>query len=176
MQYKSIPSHPNYFVNENGIIVDAGGNYVSVSQDYYGYLYTHLDNEKVYIHEIVASLYLNSQTRDPEFEKFIVHKDNDILHNHYSNLKFSPYPENIESFLDRKVYSNMDKLGAKQANKVSQYVVYNDETGNYVICKDRIAVSELIHYELISLKNMVGNDRKISLGPYKGYKIKRVTK
>ena len=38
----------------------------------------------------------------------------------------------------------------------------------------RSNVSDKIGYSEISLKNMVGNDREIALGPYKGYKIKNL--
>lgn len=54
----------------------------------------------------------------------------------------------------------------------STYEVYNDRDA--VFCPDRHSVADLIGYFEISLKNMVGNGRKIALGPYAGYQIRNL--
>lgn len=54
------------------------------------------------------------------------------------------------------------------------YEVFNDDTGDSIYCDCRSDVSDLIGYSEISLKNMVGNGRKIALGPYAGYQIRNL--
>ena len=53
----------------------------------------------------------------------------------------------------------------------SPYSIYNNKETIY--CSNRNEVALRIEYELVSLKNMVGNGRVISKGPYQGYQIKR---
>ena len=47
----------------------------------------------------------------------------------------------------------------------------NKDTEDCVICHGRADVAQTIQYKEISLKNMVGNERKIAFGPYAGYNI-----
>ena len=51
--------------------------------------------------------------------------------------------------------------------------MYNDN-GDSLICSSRSNLAGTIGYAEISLKNMVGNDRIITQGLYKGYKIEKV--
>ena len=100
----------------------------------------------------------------------VMHKDNDPLNNHVSNLKWGTQSENIQqAFNDGRKISPM--IGRKGSN--IKYEVFNTETGDSIDNLTRTEVSELIGYKEISLKNMVGNGRKIALGPYKDYMIRR---
>ena len=67
----------------------------------------------------------------------------------------------------------MTKLGVKRA---AGYEIFNEDTGDVIRCHGREMVADTIQYSLISLKNMVGNGRKIALGPYKGYQIRRLNR
>ena len=87
--------------------------------------------------------------------------------NYVSNLKWGTQSENIkQAFIDRRKVS-------PKVNSTYVYEVYNEETGDVVKCKGRTGVAELIGYEEISLKNMIGDGRIINLGFYKGYQIRK---
>lgn len=162
---KEIPGYENYLINESGVIINKKDNNVlrtSVNND--GYMYVYLEGKIQYIHNLVAKSFL-SKENELELEN-VIHLDEDPLNNHISNIQYSDDYDKIELISrEHRVYSNGNKL----------YEVYNEEIDDYILCHGRSEVAELIQYEEISLKNMVGNGRKITLGPYKGYQIRRLT-
>jgi len=161
---KEIPGYENYLINESGIIIDQDGNLIRESVNNEGYMYAYLNNKNVYIHDLVASTFL---TNKDNF-KYVIHKNNDPLNNHITNIAWSENPEETDK-IELFCRENRDYSSSKNI-----YEVFNDETGDIIECQGRGAVAELIQYEEISLKNMVGNGRKIFLGPYKGYQIRRI--
>lgn len=44
---KQITNHPDYFVNENGIVTDIRDNYIRASTNYNGELYVRLDGMNI---------------------------------------------------------------------------------------------------------------------------------
>ena len=116
---------------------------------------------KVYMHRLMAEMFISNPNHLP----VVMHKNNDKSNFDISNLKWGTQSENIRQAFDegRKV--------SPRANTYT-YEVYNDNDS--IICKGRSSVSDLIGYSEVSLKNMVGNDREIALGPYKGYKIRNL--
>jgi len=160
MKYK-IKNHENYYINESGIIVDINGNLVTHCVDKDGLMYVTLDNQI----ESVAKLVLETFSKNPNNYTEIHHKDNDIWNNHILNLEWSKEKENI-------VLEN--RKHRKYAANKYRYEVYNENDS--VICIGRGNVAKLIQYEEISLKNMIGNGRVISFGPYKGYQIRNLGK
>jgi hypothetical protein len=171
---KEIPGYDgNYKINESGVVINKNGHVMRTAESNSGYLRTALEvpngngvrkNES--IHRLVAKTFIPN----PDNLPVVMHKDNDPLNNHVSNLKWGTQSENIKQAFedDRKV---PPLKGDKRPNK---YQVYNNDTGDSIICDCRSDVSDLIGYEEISLKNMIGNGRKISLGPYKDYQIRRL--
>ena len=160
-----------YKINESGIVVNDNGHVMRTAVSNAGYLRTTLEiiengrlvrnNES--IHRLVAETFIPNPNNLP----VVMHKDNDPLNNHVSNLKWGTQSENIrQAFREGRKFSPAVK-------PVYKYEVYNDNSGEVIMCKGRTAVSDLIGYEEISLKNMVGNDREITLGPYRGFKIRR---
>ena len=123
-------------------------------------------SKKFLIHRLVAEAFIPN----PDNLPIVMHKDNDPLNNHVSNLKWGTQSDNIQQAFDegRKISPY------KGQSHPNCYEVYNEDTGDHIICDSRSEVSDLIGYEEISLKNMVGNGRKIALGPYKGYQIRRM--
>lgn len=160
--FTQLPDYENYLINESGSIIDKRNNgLVRVSVNNQGLMYVHLDENIEYIHELVAKTYLTNRNN----LKYVIHRDRDPLNNHISNLMWSINNENI------KQVSRENRTYSRSKNP---YEVYNEETGDSVMCIGRGEVAELIQYEEISLKNMIGNGRKITLGPYKGYQIRRI--
>lgn len=169
--FKEIPGYNgNYKINESGIIINKKGHVMRTAQSNSGYLRTALEipgkpgeriNESV--HRLVAETFLDNPNNLP----VVMHKDNDPLNNHVSNLKYGTTSDNIQQAFDEK------RKFSPMSSKRYLYKVENDSTNDYITCVGREAVAELIQYEVISLKNMVGNKRKIALGPYKGYTIRK---
>lgn len=163
--FKEIPNYNNYLINESGVIIEKStGNCARISVDQYGYLYTTLNGNNEYIHDLVAEAFLQPI---PGFN--VIHKDNDSFNNHLTNLEYSDLDDEITIY--HQLYSTSTSI--HKHRYVNIYEVFNEETGDMIECEGRGAVAELIQYEEISLKNMVGNGRKITLGPYKGYQIRR---
>lgn len=156
-----IPKYPDYQINESGTIIDNSGKLLRQSLTNEGRLYVYINNELVYIDEIVAETYIPN----PNNYEFIQHIDNDFLNNHYTNLNWT----NEEPKYFIKERKNREYSGSRYI-----YQVFNDDESDVINCLGRGEVAKLIQYEEISLKNMVGNGRKIALGPYKGYMIRRI--
>ena len=165
--FKEIPNYINYLINESGVIIEKStGNLVRQSVNNYGYMYATLDGNNEYIHDLVAEAFLQPI---PGFN--VIHKDNDSFNNHWTNLEYSDLDD--EFVLSNRSHREYSGTSIHKHRYVNIYEVFNEETGDMIECEGRGAVAELIQYEEISLKNMVGNGRKITLGPYKGYQIRR---
>lgn len=160
-----------YKINESGIIINKKGHAMRTAVSNSGYLRVCLEekdstnriNESV--HRLVAKTFIEND--DPVNKNVVMHLDNDRLNNHISNLKWGTQSENMKQAFDQN-----RKIPSSKFNKtINIYEVYNDSDS--IKCMGRSKVADLIQYEEISLKNMVGRDREIALGPYKGYKIRR---
>ena len=163
--FREIPGYNNYLINESGAIIDNKNNLVRTAVNNNGFMYITIDGKIEYIHDLIAKAFLGYNDNSTSYPN---HKDGDSLNNHVSNIILGDKPETyavIENREHRHYSSGKYK-----------YEVYNESTGDSVICIGRGKVAELIQYEEISLKNMVGNGRKIALGPYKGYQIRRLEK
>lgn len=167
-----------YKINESGVIINKNGHVMRTAQSNNGRLRVSLidpirldpkrkNNESV--SRLVAQTFLENP--DPEKNNVVMHIDNDYLNNHVSNLKWGTQSENIQQAFDEG-----RKVSPATINPVvNLYEVYDEKSGDKITCMGRSAVAEMIQYKEVSLKNMVGNDREISMGPYAGYKIKKIT-
>ena len=178
---KDIPGYDGkYKINESGIVINKTGHVMRTAVSNSGYLRTALedvgypDEPDTYrknrsIHRLVAETFLPN----PDDLPVVMHLDNDPLNNHVSNLKWGTASENMkQAFREGRKFSPSKGLHFNYP-----YDVYNDDDPDNIDSIrviGRAEVANLIQYEEISLKNMVGNDRKIALGPYTGYKIKRI--
>ena len=134
-----------------------------------GYLRTSLElpgtterkNES--IHRLVAETFIPN----PDNLPIVMHIDNDPFNNHISNLRWGTQEENVQQSIieRRRIHPNS-----------YAYEVYNTYTGDTVYCDSRSELADTICYAEISLKNMVGNGRIISQGPYMGYQIRNVNR
>lgn len=162
--FKRIDNHPNYFINESGNIIDSNETYIRFSVNNYERMYCTLDDQIEYIDRLVANAFL---AKPSDEALYLNHQDGDSLNCHVSNLHWS----DVEIINDPIPHRSHREYSRGK----NIYEVFNDDESIIVPCVGRAEVAELIQYEEISLKNMVGNGRKIFLGPYKGFQIRRVT-
>ena len=156
-----IPKYPNYYISESGIVTNSNGIVQRYSLDNNERLFVTIEGNKEYIDELVAMTFL----QNPNNFYYIEHTDHDGLNNHVSNLRYTNIKPKVDPIPNRN---------RKYSRSSYKYEVYNEDAGDSIICYGRGEVAELIQYEEISLKNMVGNGRKIFVGPYKGYQIRRL--
>ena len=159
-----IPGHKDYRISKSGIVINKNsGKLARISVNNNGYMYVTIDGKNEFIHDLIAIAFLGYNPSDPIYP---IHKDGDSLNNHVSNIVLGSAPETSATIENRE--------HRHYSSGRYEYEVYNESTGDSVICIGRGKVAELIQYEEISLKNMIGNGRKITLGPYTGYQIRRV--
>lgn len=172
---KNVPGYDGkYQINECGVIINKNGHVMRTAVGNSGYLRTaleepnsiHRKNES--IHRLVAQTFIPN----PDNLPVVMHLDNDKLNNHVSNLKWATQSENIQQAFDEGRKVSPAKISSIYRPSYV-YKIYNEETGDCVICNSRAKVADTIGYAEISLKNMVGHDRGITQGAYKGYKIER---
>ena len=176
---KDIPGYDgNYKINESGIVINKNGHVMRVAQSNSGYLRTALEipgrpGERVNesIHRLVARTFL----KNPDNLPVVMHLDNDKLNNQVSNLKYGTYEENIQQAIADGLWHPKQRFKTSSPKK-NIYEIYNEDETDIIRCIGREEVADKIQYEMISLKNMVGNGRKIALGPYKDYMIRRTGK
>lgn len=178
---KDIPGYDGkYKINESGVVINKTGHVMRTAVSNVGYLRTALEDVgypdkpgsqrlNKSIHRLVAETFLPN----PDNLPLVMHKDNDTLNNHVSNLQWGTQSDNIQ-----QAFREGRKFSPNKGNYILYpYDVYNDEDFEHeesIRCIGRGEVADLIQYEEISLKNMIGNNRKITLGPYAGYKIRRI--
>ena len=161
---KEIPGYEGYLISKSGNVLQKKTNQllrISVTNN--GFMYVTINGKNEYIHDLIAIAFLGYNPSDPIYP---IHKDGDSLNNHVSNIVLGSAPETSATIENRE--------HRHYSSSKYEYEVYNESTGDSVICIGRGQVAELIQYEEISLKNMIGNGRIITLGPYEGYKIRRV--
>ncbi len=158
---KPLKRYPGYQINESGNIIDKNNNLLPTAVNNYQMLYVNIEGRVEYIDYLVAETFLVKNGTS------VVHVDRDSLNCHLSNLRWA------DGEVENDIIPGREKRSYSGSYNV--YRVYNpDNPEDYVDCVGRGNTALLIQYEEISLKNMVGNGRKISRGPYKGYQIKRL--
>ena len=167
---KEIPGFEDYKINESGIVINKNRHVMRTAVSNSGYLRTALElpdkscRKNKSIHRLVAETFIPN----PDNLPVVMHKDNDPLNNHVSNLQWGTQSDNIQ-----QAFNEGRKISP--ARITNEYEVYNDD-GDSIICNSRSDLADTIQYAEVSLKNMVGNGRKIALGPYAGYEIRRLEK
>ena len=162
--FTDIKGYDGYKINQNGIVINKKGHMMRPALSNSGYLRVplevydengkllHRDNKS--IHRLVAETFIPNP--DPDNLKVVMHKDNDKLHNHYTNLKWGSQSDNIRQAFDE---------GRKDSPNRCLYEVYNN-TEN-IKCKGISGVAELT-----GLSETTVRPGKIKSGKYTGYTIK----
>ena len=163
---KPIPGYEGkYQINECGNVINKKGHLMRTAVSNSGYLRTALidpvtgERKNKSIHRLVAETFIPN----PDNLPVVMHIDNDPFNNCLENLRWGTQEENVQQSI----------IEGRRSTGCS-YEVFNNDTGDSIYCDCRSDVSDLIGYSEISLKNMVGNGRKIALGPYAGYQIRNL--
>lgn len=165
---KDITGYEGYKINENGVIINKKGHVMRPAINKNGYfriaLETYDENGKLLkrtnesVHRLVAKTFLDN----PDNLPLVMHKDNDTLHNHVSNLKWGTASENIKQAFDegRKISPHKDN------HDKYMYEVFNDDKSDIILCKGREGVANLIGFAEKTVR-----PGKILSGKYKDYII-----
>lgn len=165
-----IKDYPGYMVNENGIVINKKGHVMRpalsnvgrprVTLEIYDENGKLLKRDNKSISRLVAETFIPN----PENLPVVMHKDNDPLHNHYTNLKWGTQSENIRQAFDegRKVSPNKDKDLEKNL-----YEVYNNDRSDVIKCKGAQGVADLLGYK----NSKTVRPGVVKSGKYEGYTV-----
>lgn len=163
--FTDIKGYDGYKINENGIVINKKGHMMRPAINGNGYLRVplevydengkllHRDNK--FIHRLVAEAYIPN----PNNLEVVMHKDNDKLHVHYSNLEWGSQSDNIRQAFDE------GRKNSPKANYPNLYEVYNDTES--IKCKGISGVAELIGFSEATVR-----PGEIKSGKYAGYIVK----
>jgi hypothetical protein len=130
----------DYFISNFGNVKSLKYNkvkYLTPTLNQRGYLYVKLskDNKKTFflIHKLVAEYFINNPNNKP----IPNHKDGDKINNHYLNLEWSTYSENIKHAYDMGLnyVSEENRQKTIQRNKTRVKEVYQMDKQNHNIIK-----------------------------------------
>ena len=165
--FKQIPfGDGRYWINEEGIVISTRANKIlSYYLNNKGYkairLCYKMERRSFLIHRLVAQLFLPNPNNLP----VVLHKDNNPLNCHVSNLKWGTQSENVQQAYD-------DGIGGG-ARKI-KYQIYNPTSPVLIECIGAREISERIHRPLTSVQDTIRRGSPIYRGPFKGWEIKKV--
>lgn len=162
--WKNIEGYDGYKVNENGVVLNKKGHMLRqalsntgrprVALEVYDENGKLLHRDNMSIHRLVASAFLEN----PDDLPIVMHKDNDPLHNHVSNLKWGTYKENVDQCI------NEGRKPECHINPSKEYIVTNGEES--ITCLGTRGVADLIGFTRKTIRPGI-----IKSGEYKGYEI-----
>lgn len=174
--FKDIKGYPGYMVNENGIVINkkghvmrpgqtkdkiSGDGRIRVSLEVYDENGKLLHRDNLLTYRLAAEAFIPN----PDNLPLVMHKDNDYLHNHISNLKWGTPTENtIQGYVDRRHVSPNTGI-----HNYYIYEVYNDDETDVIKCKGRQGVAELAGF---TREGSVIVNSKLKSGPYAGYNVR----
>ena len=167
--FKDIDRYPGYKVNENSIVINKNGHIMQPGISNNGRLRvtleTYDENGKLvkrtneYIYRLSAEAFLPNPNNFP----LVMHKDNDIYHNHISNLEWGNQSQNI-----LQAYNEGRKVSPNKNNHDKYiYEVSNDDKSEIIKCKGCEGVAELLRFE--SPKSV--RPGIVKSGQYKNYTV-----
>jgi hypothetical protein len=163
---KEVKGFPYYKINENGIIINKSNHILRPSiNNNTGrpkvHLYKYDDNGKrilpginATVHRLVAETFIPNPDNLPQ----VMHLDNDVLHNHVSNLKWGTALENVQQC----IYEGRRSDNVRDA-------LYEVSDGEFItVCHGLQEVSDIINVPF----NKVNVN--VRLGFYDIYNIKQI--
>lgn len=164
--FKDIKGYDGYKVNENGVVINKNGHVLRpslsnvgrprVSLEKYDENGKSISRTNASIHRLVAETFIPN----PDNLPVVMHKDNDVLHNHVSNLEWGTQSDNIlQAYREGRKNPNCPK-------PKNIYEVYNEDRTDVMKCKGLEGVGELIGMSPKTVRPGI-----ISTGKYKGYII-----
>lgn len=120
--------------------------------------------KKFSVHRLVAMTFIPNPNNLP----IVMHKDNNPLNNHVSNLKWGTISENTKQAFD-------DGLIVSKGNpKCYVYKIVNEDESDKILCYGYKEIHEKIGYgTMATIHNAIAQQGRLRYGPYKGYRIKR---
>lgn len=105
---KYVPEFPNYFIDRKGVVSGKAVKAQTLGKNgyYYVTLYHQNTSKKLYIHRLLASLYLPN----PEGKRTVNHKDGVKTNNDLGNLEWATDSENIQHAHDTGLNKNRSKV------------------------------------------------------------------
>ena len=118
-----------------------------------------------YIHRLVAMAFIPNPNNYP----FVLHNDNNKLNCHVSNLRWGTASQNVQQAHDDGISKNPDVR--------TWYEIYNEETGDSVLCFGRANLIKETNYKYSQngIGSLAKKERTITWdSPYKGYKLRKL--
>lgn len=119
---------------------------------------------KFLVHRLVALHFIPNPNSYP----IVMHKDNNKLNTHYSNLMWGTYSENNA----QAIKDGLNKVPITDTRKY--YVVFNDSYEDIDICLGAKEVVELTNTTESIVRNCLFRGTSITNGPYSGYYIDKL--
>lgn len=166
MEWRDIPNFEGYYqISEFGDIRNTKTGKIRKTRPNVQHGYIDIDlykDGKVFykrINRLVAETYLS---HPEDIENYcVMHKDNNKLNNHYSNLRWGTISENTKQAYDDELID---------LNKI--YSLIKDE--NNIKIKGLDNVCEETGYSSSQILDYIKTQQYLKRGKYKGYKIKKL--
>ena len=162
-----VKGYPGYMINENGIVINKKGHVMRPALSNVGRLRVALErydeNGKLVsrTNKSISRLVAENFIPNPDNLPIVMHKDNDILHDHVSNLKWGTQSENIQ-----QAFAEGRKISGPNFT-TNLYEVHNEDNSISYKCKGTKGVAELVGFS--SERNV--NPGVIKSGKYEGFII-----
>lgn len=170
MIWKDIPSFEGlYKISEYGDILNIKTNKLKKLQLFAnGYYYIDLwkDNKpyRYSIHRLVAICFIPN----PDNLPIVLHKDNNKLNCHYTNLKWGTISENTQQAYD-------DGLITPVGNTTCLYYEIYDDNDRKMICYGYRGIREAIGYgTMATVHNFIAQNHRMRYGNFKGCKVRQI--
>jgi len=167
--FKEIPGFSNYIINENGDIYSHISNkFLSQTIFANGYKVVTIISDdgikkKCSVHRLVAITFLPNENNFP----VVLHKDNNKLNCHISNLKWGTYSENNS----QAIRDGLNKIPRPDNRKV--YSLINENSPVYVDCLGiKNIISKIGFGNDSRIRNYIFRNSEIPYGDFSGWKIK----
>lgn len=169
--WKEIPGYEGlYEINESGDVKGLKYNHImNVQGPTKNYAYNSLiltknnKQKRCGIHRLVAQTFLPN----PDNLPVVMHKDNNKLNNHVSNLKWGTHSEN-------NLQSYHDGTANVTHNSGIFYEIYKDDGSVHEICEGHRGIEDKADLRPSGINSIIQNNRLIKEGPFKGCRIKRI--
>lgn len=172
--FKEIPGYEGlYEINEYGDVRSIKtGKLKAQGIHNNGYKYVQLwkDNKEnnYNIHRLVAITFIPNPLNLP----VVMHKDNDKLNCHVSNLKWGTYAENTQQAYADKLFSI-----PQEHKPYRTYQIYDNERNISEICDGYNGVLEKIGYGTIAtIHNAISQNGQLRYGEFKGCRVRKMYK
>ncbi len=168
MEWRTLNIFDNRFIiSEYGNVINTITNhelspYINNSGYYMIDLSCNCKRERYLLHRLVATAFVSNPNNYP----IVLHKDNNPLNIHYSNLVWGTYSENNA----QAIRDGLNVVPKPDNSRL--YEIYNDKD-SIICCGIKEVIEEIGFGNDSSIRNYIFRQTPIREGKYKGYYIKR---